>query len=208
MRERLIKKLSLLFSVYSPLYPVDAILLRINRNPYSYGMGLAFALLLVFFLFGRETELFILAFLLTYVVLHNVWTSLVKRQAVYESLTVYLIHPWLRRHIERLLGYRLSGEQIYEIHIDPSLTRRIDNPVQAGLLVSHEAKQLTKWLQEQDTEVSVIGTTYVPRLAETATVAAKRNLRTTVRRPGHCPIGSKILYPNKSWDTFVWEIGQ
>lgn len=208
MRERLIKKLSLLFSVYSPLYPVDAILLRINRNPFSYGMGLAFALLLLLFIFGRGTVISVIILLVGYIVLHHVWTYLLKQSRPYESLTVYPIHSWLRRRIERLVWYRPLGHQIYEIHIDPSLTRRIDNPVQAGLLVSHEAKQLTKWLKEHDTEVSVIGTTYVARLAETATVAAKRNLRTTVRRPGHCPIGSKILYPNKSWDTFVWEIGQ
>ncbi|MCF8567431.1 hypothetical protein LLE49_22185 [Alicyclobacillus tolerans] len=209
MRQNLIKGLSLLFSVYSPLYPADALLLRLMKGRYAiaWAVGLSMLILLLDGIFGEGTGFTVAILLLSYITLHNVWTFLLKRYGRFGSLMVYPIHSWLRTRVQRMTGYRLKGTQLVEIHIDPILTKRVKSNVQAGLMIARDAKRMTqKWTASGET-VSVVGTTYEGRLAEVATTKALRNVKRTIRKPGKCPWGSKLLYPNKSWETFIWEIG-
>ena len=206
MRKRVIQALSLLFSVYSPFYVLDAVLLRINRGSTRYLVGLGLLLLVDLIAFGR-TGVYILAGLfIVYMSLHNVWTRIAKQYSGLNSLSAYPIHPWLRGRVSRVTGYFPAGIQLYEIHIDPTLLKRIKNETQAGVQVLHDAKRFTATIRELGVPTSVIGTTYEARLAELATSGARRNLKETVQKRNVCPVGSKLLYPEREWDTFVWEI--
>ena len=207
MRDRVMTGLSLLFSVYSPLYLVDAFVLRaLARRDKLMLLALTCLLFLSLGLFGRGGLFVFSLSLFGYVALQDLWTRLAKRYYSYGSVTAYPIHPALRHQVTRLTGYRPKGTRLYEIHIDPQLLQRVTNGVQAGVMVLHDAKRFTTKLRDQETSVSVIGTTYEARLAQTATFGARKNLKETVHKSGTCPLGSKILYPKKQWDTFVWDI--
>lgn len=207
MRDRVMTGLSLLFSVYSPLYLVDALVLRaLARRDKLMLLALTCLLFLSMGLFGRTGFLGFSMFFIGYVALQDLWTRLAKRYYSYGSVTAYPIHPALRPQVMRLTGYRPKGNRLYEIHIDPQLLRRVSSGVQAGVMVLHDAKRFTKKLADQQSPVSVVGTTYESRLAQTATFGARKNLKKTVHKSGTCPLGSKVLYPKKQWDTFVWEI--
>lgn len=207
MRDRVMTGLSLLYSVYSPLYLVDAFLLRaLARRDKLMLVVLTCLLFLSLGLFGRMGVLVLSMFFVGYVALQDIWTRMAKRYYSYGSVAAYPIHPALRPQVTRLTGYRPKGTRLYEIHIDPQLLRRVTNGVQAGVMVLHDAKRFTTKLRDQETSVSVIGTTYEARLAQTATFGARKNLRETVHKSETCPLGSKVLYPKKQWDTFVWEI--
>lgn len=206
MKKKTILALSLLFSVYSPFYVGDAVLLRINRGSTNYLVGLGFSSVVVLMIFGR-TGVSILAELFgLYMALHSVWTRLAKGYSGLNSLSAYPIHPWLRGRVTRVTGYCPTGIQLYEIHIDPTLLKRVKNETQAGVQVLHDAKRLTASIRELNVPTSVIGTTYEARLAELATSGARRNLKETVHKRNVYPVGSKLLYPEREWDTFVWEI--
>ena len=207
MRDRITRLLSLLFSVYSPLYPIDALFIRILGRRDKWGL-IGLALLCIAILgFTGETGLFIFVVAFsTYGGLIQFWTGNSKRYSTCEGITVYPIHAVLRQRITRLTGYKPTGTELYEIHIDPKLVKRVDNPIRAGMLVTRAAKDVTAELGTMRETVSVIGTTYEARLAAVATAGAKRNLQHTVRRQGVCPLGAKWLFPHRIWDTFIWEI--
>lgn len=204
--KRTIQILSLLFSVYSPLYAVGVILLRVDRGSLRYAWGLVLFLLISFVLYGETGIAFVGGSLLLYVSLHHVWVRLARPYSGQTSLSVYPIHPWLRRRITKLTGYRPVGVELYEIHIDPTLLKHAENKVQAGVKVLHDAKHFTEELRKSPAPTSVVGTTYEAKLAELATSGARKNIKKTVHIPNVCPLGSKFLYPKKEWDTFIWEI--
>lgn len=206
MRDRTMRLLSLLFSVYSPLYPFYAITLRTLVRMDKLLMG-AFILvpLIVYALVGRTGFAVYLVLCLIYLGLQTLWVRFAKEYSIGHGITVYPIHPILRRRISRLVAYTPDGTQLYEVHIDPKLTKNMNNPTRVGMTVVHAARILTSQLSQKDWSTSVIGTTYVPELAQIATRSAKKYIRATTRR-SVCPIGSKWLFPKRQWDTFIWEI--
>lgn len=207
MRKRVIQAFSLLFSVYSPFYVLDAVLLRINRGSTRYLVGLSLFLLVILIIFGRTGVYILGGLFVVYMSLHNVWTQIAKQYSGLNSLSAYPIHPWLRGRVTRVTGYCPAGIQLYEIHIDPTLLKKVRNETQAGVQVLHDAKRFTATIRELGVPTSVIGTTYEAQLAELATFGARKNIKETVRKRGVCPFGSKLLYLEREWDTFVWEIG-
>lgn len=205
MRERTTKILSLLFSVYSPLYLASVILIKINRSP-KYGVGVGLSLLLIDALFGQTTGYIVIGIFLLYITLYTLWIWLIQKNTRLGSLYAYPIHPWLYRRVDYLCGYHPMGHELYEIHIDPKLLKRVPDTIQAGVMVLHDAKHFTAELKQKKESTSVVGTTYEGKLAKVATSGARKNIKSIVHKQGVCPPGSKLLYPQKEWDTFIWEI--
>jgi hypothetical protein len=213
--------LSLAFSIYSPTYPLISILLRLILQ---WERKVVIAFLFFTFIgtwlvawisgnvsFGEVFFVFVAVLLLLFVISYSIWIYLAKHHyRVKEALVVYPLHERLRPWVARNIDYVPVGTQLFELHLDPTLIKQVEkggmDHVRAGVRVAHAARHLTTSLLALDATASVIGTTYEPRLAETATLAVKKQLRQRIDRPGVCPLGERRLFPNKTWDTFVWEL--
>ena len=221
MLNRLTKMLSLVFSIYSPAYPLVSIILRlvlrgerkllINSLIFYITGGWVIALISENAGLGEIFWVAVAVILFLFLAFYNGWVYLAKHHyRVDEALLAYPLHERLKPWVARNIDYVPVGKQLVELHVDPTLLKRIEKGdvghVQAGVKVTHAAQRLTIGLLTLDATVSVIGTTYVPRLAETATLAVKKHLHSRIDRPGVCPSGERRLFPNKTWDTFVWEL--
>lgn len=226
--DTLIKTLSLVYSVYSPVYPLVAVMLRLlsrreRKKMVAIFIAFVIAAIVVDFLAvlvknaSRHVNIVHDGLAIIYIPIvlfigtHSLWVYLAKHQyRVDEALVAYPLHERLRPWIARTIGYVPVGKQLVELHIDPALIKQVEKDdmdhVRAGVKVAHAARHLTTSLLALNATASVIGTTYEPRLAETATLAVKKHLHSRIDRPGVCPLGERRLFPNKTWDTFVWEL--
>ncbi|EPZ47896.1 MULTISPECIES: hypothetical protein [Alicyclobacillus] len=200
--DRLVKLLSLVFSVYSPLHVLTVVLTYLMHRRSKYILFPLFILLIVSFdgIFKTDDGLEILAGFAVLTGLYMGWVKILRQDYMVGSIVAYPIHPWLNGRVRKLTGYSNVSRAIYELHIDPRLERSVSG-VKAGLRVARDAKQISQQLRGH----TAVGTTYEGDLMQMATKYTGSNVRTIVRLENVRPWSETALFPKKKWDTFIWE---
>lgn len=199
--DRLVRALSLLFSVYSPLYFLSVFLILLTqRKSKFYLIPILLMLLLVVSKYQNWVAGCFLVLLCVITGLHNLWVWVLRRHYLVGSIFAYPLHPWLYKRVRKITGYTNLSRKIYELHIDSRLSRSNDG-VRAGLRVVKDARRVSRRLAGQ----TAVGTTYEGALMQTATAHTSLSIKSMKHLPGVSTRGQRILYPHQSWDTFVWD---
>ncbi|SFU96107.1 hypothetical protein SAMN05421543_11597 [Alicyclobacillus macrosporangiidus] len=207
--DKLIRWLSLLFSVYSPIYDVMAslqwLLLR-GRGKLVLAVGtfIITATCLYAPASVRTSILLSIAVVIMMtMILQTIWTWAMNHRTL-SLLVVCPLHPALRSRIHRATGIELAGD-LYEVHVSPRKVKEL----------LHDQKEIVRRTR-QDAEIithqclaagrpfAITGVTYTDAFGRVGYRAVKHLLKEVYNGAFPIRFGQRLLYPGKSWSVFIW----
>ncbi|MCL6633549.1 MAG: hypothetical protein K6T63_13075 [Alicyclobacillus herbarius] len=207
--DRLTRWLSLLFSVYSPLYNVMAFLewlmLRVRGRvvllltvPVLEGVSLFVPSTVQEPILASMGVMLLLAFML-----QVAWARAMEHYTL-SLLACYPLHPALRSRVCRFTGYTPGGD-LYEVHVSPKAFKAIESDHREIIRrTQRDAERITLHCAERSRQFAISGVTYTGGFGRVGYHAVQHLLQEAWCGRFPPRFGQRLLYPGKSWSGFVW----
>lgn len=194
------KYLSLLFSVYSPAYPIAALWGWCIET--WLGRACLLSLFLVCGVLYSPLGYDLLVLYCVLYFLYSLWMASIKTESKgLEVFFLYPLHPWLKKRVQRLTGVTASDE-LCEMHVRSNKMKKL-NPRKIVLSIRNDCKTIEETFMPDHT-VTIAASMYADSFADIG-FRVTENFHELKRIQGLSTFGQRILSQNKKWETRVWE---